>query len=467
VSAPRRWEIEGVSAEDVAHRRERERYLEELRAATGPQPLKLRPKQQIGTGSKVMLLGGRQSGKTASGGEWMADRILADEGEYAIVNVTFGQARDVQVEHPKSGLLVALARRGIHVKRWGANRGGWSWNRSIGELRNGDRVAARIDGAIEGCERIQGHSISAYWLDELRLIPDKAARQTVNESLEYALSGSETPQRVLTSATRPTGFIKELIKSGEWDVRWLPMAENEANLPAEYFRQMMTLADTRLGRQEVGGELLEDVEGALWRTAWFQNVDRWPHTAAPGGTLRRVVLGLDAAGGQGGSAQAMVAAGLGWDNRIYIVHADAMRGSVNEWLKRAIRTAQTLGVAEIVVERNHGDQFLLAALETAMKDLGVRVPYRPLWVSKGKAERAVPVATLYELGNVTHVGEMVALEVQQEAFTGAPGDASDLVDALVHAVMPLMGYGSGDGLGEAVDAIPYSDYAGDGVIAYS
>jgi predicted phage terminase large subunit-like protein len=398
----------------------------------------------------------------------MADRILGDEGEYAIVNVTFGQARDVQVEHPKSGLLVALARRGVQVKRWGPNRGGWSWNRSIGELRHGDRVAARIDGAIEGCERIQGHSISAYWLDELRLIPDKPARQAINQSLEYSLSGGETPQRVLTSATRPTGFIRELVRSGEWDVRWLPMAENEENLPAEYFRQMMALKDTRLGRQEVGGELLEDIEGALWRADWILHADEVPPEAAPDkliggkGRLRKTVLGLDAAGGEGGSAQAMVGARLGWDNRIYVIHADARRDSVDAWLKRAIRTAQELG-AIIALERNHGDRFLIASLEHAMADIGVRVPYQTVWVSKSKAERAVPIATLYETGKVTHVGDLAELEVQMEAFTGATGEPSDLVDALVHACNDLMGYaGRGDLDYLEHGAVPYGDYGVEG-----
>jgi len=443
------------SAEERAqvHRR----VLAEL---NGVRPVTLRPAQVIGDGPRVLLAGGRQSGKTFGASEWMAERIAGSEDEFALVGPTFGQGRAVMVEHPKSGLLVALRRRGIHVVRHG--RGEWKWNRSDGELLQGNRVAARIDGASEGLERIQGHSIAAYWFDELRLVKDKPARQALNESLEYALSGSEHPQRVLTTATRTTLLIRELMKDPTWDTRVLPMRANWANLPVAYLEQMEERRGTRMGRQELDGELLGDIEGALWHSDWIDHVDRLPAGAAPGGTLRSLSLGLDAAGGEGGSRQAMVAAGLGWDNRIYVVHADARRESVDAWLKRAIRTAQELHADRMCVERNHGDRFLVAALEHAMADMGVRVPYQSVWVAQSKAERAVPIATLYETGKVTHVGELAELDVELESFTGAKGDLSDLVDALVHACNDLMGYGSRPGGEEQYGAVPYGEQAVEG-----
>lgn len=391
----------------------------------------LRLKQVIGTGPRVLLIGGRQSGKTLAAGEHFADRIINSDHEYALVGPTFGQARDVMMEHPRSGLLIAMARRGVRVARGGG--GEWSWNRTLGELRHGDRVAARIDGASDGAQRVQGHSIAGYWLDELRLVADQPARQTIFESLEYALSASENPQRVLTTATRPTGLIKELVRSERWDTRWLPMAENEENLPAAYFAQMMAGKDTRLGRQEVGGELLEDAEGALTKREWWNRsaVTEPPHPSL----VTDAAVGVDPGEPGPQRSQALVVAQRTADRAIWITRAERSGDEPSEFLRHALRIAHDLG-AMLVVERNWLGAAGMELLESVMREMGIRVPYHAVHVTVGKRVRAEPVAHLIETGHV-------------HACLGAGSDVADLVD----------GWCSWDGTGESPHLIDASVFA--------
>lgn len=413
----------------------------------GYERVKLRPEQVIGSGPRVLLIGSRQSGKTLSAGEHFADRILNSRHEFALVGPTFGHARDVMVEHKRSGLLVAMARRGVKVAR-GGGAGGWSWNRSVGELRHGDRVAARIDGASEGAERVQGHSIAAYWLDELRLVPEKAARRAMFESLEFALSASENPQRVLTTASRPTGLIKQLVRSGEWDVRWLRMADNEANLPGEYFRQMMEIAHTRVGRQEVGGELLEDAEGALTKREWW---DIAAVAEPPDPTMiTATAVGLDPGEPGPQQSQALVVARRTASREIYLVRCERSGVGASEFLRHAVRIAHAEG-AMLVVEHNWWSSAGEELLESVMRELGVRVPYLAPHVTVGKRVRAEPVAHLIEVGRVHACPGVEDLTDEWCSWDGS-GESPHLIDASVFAVGQLAGGGYGAG-GDTLDTV--------------
>lgn len=420
----------------------------------GYERLKLRPKQIIGNGSRVLLIGGRQSGKTASAGDHFGDRVIAEPHEFALVGPTFGQARDVMVEHPRSGLLVAMARRGVRVNRGGG--GEWTWNRSLGELRHGDRVAVRIDGASEGAERVQGHSIAAYWVDELRLVADKPARQTLYESLEYALSASSNPQRVLTTATRPTGLIKELVRSGEWDVRVLPMIENKENLPPAYFEQMMRSAGTRLGRQEIYGELLEDAEGALTQRGW------WDATQSPTGPepgfVTQTTVGLDPGEPGPQQSQALVIAKRDKHRQIWLTRAERSGVGATEFLNHAVQLAHHEG-ATIVIEKNWWAAAGMDLLESVMRELNIRVPYIPVQATVGKRVRAEPVAHLVEVGHVRACQGVEELVDSWCSWDGT-GESPHLVDASVYACLELMGGGYAAGVSDSV--APWGESAGPG-----
>lgn len=185
----------------------RDRLKEKVRH----KPITLRPEQRItdANGQLVVIVGGRRSGKTVAAAERTADLLIVGRGLIAVVAPTFAQARDVALEQAKSGVLDALARRGVRVRREG--RGEWEWNRSIGELRYRGEAVLRIDSLEDGAPRVQGHSIGACWIDELRLASDRDAQQALNTSIWPALSG-QPGQLIVTSTPAPTRMIRQLLR---------------------------------------------------------------------------------------------------------------------------------------------------------------------------------------------------------------------------------------------------------------
>jgi phage terminase large subunit-like protein len=387
------------------------------------------------------LVGGRGAGKTRSGAEWLAEELQADgQGdESAIVAPTFGDARDTCVEGP-TGLLAALGTSRAEVeagRSWTVER----WNRSLGEIHLRSGAMVRIDGADDGALRIQGKNLKRAWCDELRLW--KKAAEAWDESLLLAVRLGN-PHIVVTSSPKPTALVKRLLrgkdgKPAEADVvSHMTMQENRANLSPKFLEQMeRRYGGTRLGRQELLGQLLEDVEGALWRQMW---IDEARATAPPHGGLRRTVVGMDPSDGtEDGAEQGIAVAGTALDHKLYVVKSEGYRDTALGYCKRAVRFAVAYK-ASIVVEKNHGGAYLVQVLDEAMKELRVHVPVRVVSASTGKKTRAEPVAALYEQRKVRHLGVFPELEEQQTTWT--PEEKSpDRMDALVWAITELMGYG--------------------------
>jgi predicted phage terminase large subunit-like protein len=212
----------------------------------------------------------------------------------------------------------------------------------------------------------------------------------------------------------------------------------------------------RLGRQELEGELLEDVEGALWKRSW---IDDHRVTAPPPTGLTQVVVGLDPADGTArGAEQALVVAGFGLDRQFYVLHSEGMRDTPLQWLMRAIQVAREYEAARLVVEKNFGGLALIDVLKQAFDKMGTQIAYKTVSVTHGKLTRAEPVAALYEQGRVSHIGHHPDLEEQLLGFTGAVGEKSpDRLDAAVHAITDLMGYGLQRHADSGSTVVPYSD----------
>jgi predicted phage terminase large subunit-like protein len=392
------------------------------------------------------LVGGRGSGKTRAGVEWLAEELRGDRrgDESAVLAPTFGDARDTCVEG-LSGLLGALERRGVAVA---------AWNRSIGELRLASGAVVRIDGADDGALRLQGHNFRRALCDELGLWRQGTGERAWDESLLPAVRLGE-PQIVVTTTPKPTPLMRRLLQDSSAVVTRMTTFENEPNLAPAFIEQMRArYAGTRLGRQELLGELVEDVEGALWRRGWLDR-DRVSEVPYPG--LGRTYCALDPADGTAeGDEQAIAVAGLGSDHDLYVVHSEGMRATPLEWLRRAIELA-CRWQATIVYEKNFSGQFGVTLLEQAMREAGVRVPYREVTASQGKRTRAEPVAALYEQGRVHHVGRFSELEEQLATWTGAPAERSpDRLDALVWALWEFTGYSFG-AEEEGPVAVPWND----------
>jgi len=210
--------------------------------------------------------------------------------------------------------------------------------------------------------------------------------------------------------------------------------DNAANLAKPFIDQIASrYKGTRLGRQELEGELLEDVEGALWSRAMLDQA----RTSVRPISFKRIIVGLDPSGG-GGSAQGIVVAGIGGDGLFYVLEDASCELSPERWADRVVTVFDRHKADKIVLERNYGGDLGVAVLQRSRRNLPVKV----VTASRGKHVRAEPVALLYEQGKVKHVGAFPQLEDQLCAMRpdGYAGSGSpDRLDALVWALTELSG----------------------------
>jgi predicted phage terminase large subunit-like protein len=393
-------------------------------------------------------MSGRGWGKTKTGAEDAVDFAQSHPGSrQAVIAPTYADARDTCVEG-ESGILTALDREDVEA-----------WNRSLGELVlvNGSRF--KLFSGDEP-DRLRGPQHHRVWFDEL-------AAMRYRDTWDMAMMGlrlGDHPQAVVTTTPRPSHLLRSLVSRSDVVVTRGSTFDNADNLaPAALESLRRRYSGTRMGLQELEGQLLEEAEGALWQREWIESsrVSRSPLKG-----YRVKVLGLDPADGlDDGDEQAWCLAGLGLDNHLYVADSQGMRKSPLAWLKEAINLAHEER-ATIVVEKNHGGAYLIQLMEQAMKEIGVRVPYLTVTASKGKATRAEPVAMLYEQGATTgnrciwHIGEHPELEDQMANWTGEAGqDSPDRLDALVWAITHLMGYSREPKGFEDDKAVPYSEKA--------
>jgi predicted phage terminase large subunit-like protein len=237
--------------------------------------------------------------------------------------------------------------------------------------------------------------------------------------------------------------------------------DNAVNLAKSFIQDIRAKYEgTRIGRQELYAEVLEDVEGALWTLAMIDNGrvidvprfeaegdDPWPGKPK----LKRIVVAIDpsATHGENSDYTAISVAGLGFDGDIYILAAEAVKLSPHGWASRALDMAEHWGAGSIVYERNTGGEMVRETIANAIKErqrsgkMGLSPKLKPVVATKGKLTRAEPVAALYEQGRVHHVSPtgkanpLIALEDQMIVFPVA-AEHDDLVDALVWGVHELM-----------------------------
>ncbi len=441
----------------------KQRLLDRLRAmAWRPWADRARPEQLPPAGDWFgwLILAGRGWGKTRVGAEWVADKAREYEGcRVALVAQTYADGRDTMVEG-ESGLASSVVLADHEIK---------DWNRSLGELvlMNGSRFKIY---SSEKPRSLRGPQHHFGWADEPATFYDAKlgpAEDTTWSNFVFGLRlsiGGSSPQWVATGTPKPVRLLTQrdrepkglLLQDGVVVTRG-HTDDNLANLaPAYRERVVEPMRGTRLGREELGAEILEDVEGALWRRSW---IDDTRVEGPPATGFRQTVLGLDPADGSpGGDEQGAVMAARDIDNELYVVRSWGHRLSPVAWLEWAVETARDYG-ATIVVEKNHGARFLVDLLERVMRDRRVRVPYRVVTASVGKATRAEPVAGLYEQGHVHHVGLHPELEDQMAGWDGT-GASPDRLDAAVWAISELMNYGAhADSQGGAV---PYADGNGGG-----
>lgn len=363
-----------------------------------------------------LYLAGRGAGKTRTAAEWLAwEAIRANNTRWAVVAPTFGDARDTCAEG-ESGLLPILNQYEMLD----------NYNRSIGEIRlkNGSRI--KLFSADQP-DRLRGPQHHGAWCDEL------AAWRYLEtyDQLMFGLRLGDNPRTVITTTPKPLKLIRDLLERENVKVVRGSTFDNASNLAASALVELQARYEgTRMGRQELYGEVLEDVEGALWTNALLDDtrVDSHPD-------LRRVVVAIDPSGGSSDSNdwQGIVVAGEGTDGELYILADRSVRDTPAGWARAAIRAYRDFEADRIVAEKNFGGEMV----ESTIRQVDANVPVRMVTASRGKLQRAEPVAALYEQGRVHHVGRFPLLEDQMLTWTPASGTSPDRMDAMVWAITEL------------------------------
>ncbi len=371
--------------------------------------------------------GGRGSGKTWTGGNTLAEMALQEPGDYGVVAPTDAAVRDVCIEGP-SGLIRALGTNLAEIKR-GASRNVLSYNQTMAQirLRNGSIIYG--DGADDGAPTIQGKNLRGMWADEVGLW--RKWQQAWEESIRYAVRLS--PARIIATGTPKRGhpLVRALMADDAVHKTLLRTSDNAANLDPMLLSELYEkYGGTTLGRQELEGEILDDVPGALWRRSQIEALRtlETPHYV-------RVVVAIDPSATSTESADecGIVAAALGADGHGYVLDDRSLRASPNRWASDAIALYHRRFADRIVAETNNGGEMV----EQIIRTLDPQISYRAVTASRGKQTRAEPIAALYEQGKVHHVGPFELLEDQMCQWV--PGEKSpDRMDALVWALTELM-----------------------------
>ncbi|WP_248308635.1 terminase family protein [Bosea sp. 124] len=390
---------------------------------------RLDQKPALGADDKAvwLVLGGRGAGKTRTGAEWIKGMALglspfasSFSGRIALVGETQGQVRDVMIEGV-SGLL------SIHT-RW--ERPTWSPSRRRLEWPNGAIAQAF---SAEDPEGLRGPQFGAAWSDELAKWPNL---QECWDMLQFGLRLGDRPRQIVTTTPRPVPLIKRLLTDPHVALSRAGTSANRFNLAADFIRSVtQTYGGTRLGRQELDGELVEESADALWTRAM---IEACREAAAP--TLARIVVAVDppASSSQRADACGLVVAGIDRDGFGHVLEDGTVSGArPHEWAAKAVALYRRFEADALVVEVNQGGEMATSVIG----EVDAGVPVTAVRATRGKYLRAEPVAALYAQGRVRHAGTFPALEDEMCDF--GPGGLSsgrspDRLDALVWALTHLM-----------------------------
>ena len=368
-----------------------------------------------------LVLAGRGFGKTRLGMEDAAWYGLTNPGaRIAIIAPTSADVRDTCIEG-NSGLRSCLPDGCVEA-----------WNRSLGELilANGSRYKAF---SADEPDRLRGPQHHRAYCDEL-------AAWRYPEAWDQMLFGlrlGSYPQAIVTTTPRPTKLVRDILSAPGTVTTRGSTFDNAANLaPSAIETLRRKYEGTRLGRQELNAEILDDLPGALWSR---DAIDKARINGQP--EMQRIVVAVDPSGTKGesddGDDIGIVVAGKGIDGRGYVLADRTCKLSPDGWGRRAVAAYKEFGADRIIAERNFGG----AMVEHVIRTVDRSVSFKEVTASRGKVARAEPVAALYEQGRVSHVGAFPELEDQMCLIgpDGFAGEGSpDRADALVWTLTELM-----------------------------
>lgn len=381
-----------------------------------------RPEQEWpeGVWSTWLILAGRGFGKTRTGAETVRKHADANpRARIALVGPTASDCREVMIEG-ESGLLSVYPP---------SSRPIYEPSKRRVTFPNGARG---ICYSAEEPERLRGPQHSMAWCDEISLY---AKFKDLWSNLRFGLRLGDDPRVIATTTPKPRKELRDLIADAGTRVTRGSTYDNRANLPASVLAEFERVyGGTTIGRQELGGELLNEAHGALWTRATIEAARIRPADVPE---LVRVVVAIDPATTAGDNSDDTGICGFGEDadGHGYVLADDTCHVSPAQWAVRSVMLFDRLEADRIIGEANNGGDLVEQNIRTERRN----VPYEKVHASRGKVARAEPIAALYEQGKVHHVGNHAALEDEMVNFV--PGEikrSPNRVDALVWGASYLM-----------------------------
>lgn len=385
-------------------------------------------RQPQGLWNTWLVLAGRGFGKTRMGSEWIRENVCGSTplapgpsgvSRIALVAETAADARDVMVLGD-SGILAS------HPKDF---RPEWSPTNRRLTWPNG--VSAWVYNATEP-DQLRGPQHGLAWVDELAKF---RYMQETWDQLQFGLRLGEHPRALVTTTPRPLPLIKRLMADVDTVVTRGATLDNQANLAANTVKQLYErYGGTRLGRQELAGEILTDIPGALWNRDMIDA----SRLVEPPEDLERIYVAVDPAvtNTENSDEHGIVVVGLARDKegyaRGYVLEDGSCRGQPEDWARKAVSLYRSWSADKIIAERNQGGLMV----ESTLKAVDRSVPVELVVATRGKVVRAEPISALYEQGRIHHCGRFDVLEDQMCLFStdyirSAANGSPDRVDALV------------------------------------
>jgi predicted phage terminase large subunit-like protein len=376
-----------------------------------------------------IYLAGRGAGKTRAGAETIRDWVESGRcRRLGLIAPTQGDARDVMLEG-ESGLLSVCSRTERPIYQPSRRRVEWP-NGAIATLYS-----------AEESERLRGPQHDALWCDELAAWKNA---QGVWDTAMLGLRLGKRPRAIVTTTPKPIPLLRGLLKREGKDVAITrgKTRDNSENLASAFLSEIVSrYQGTRLGRQELDGELLDDVPGALWSRDLLEQTRKARDELPP---MRRIVVAIDPAISAGETADetGLIVAGLGADGHGYVLEDASAKLLPVDWARRAVALYSRWNADRLVAESNQGGLMV----EQTVRTVDQNVSFRSVHASRGKITRAEPIAALFEQQRVHLAGNFPELEDELCTFTAGSLGSPDRLDAMVWALTDLMLISS-DGMG--------------------
>jgi len=390
-----------------------------------------RPAQKIPSGNWFcwLLRSGRGFGKTRAGSETVIELATQGYSPIALVGQTKADVRDTMVEIEDSSIMRVASPWFRPVYEPSKRRLTFP-NGSICLIYSGDEP-----------DQLRGPQHQKAWVDELAKF--KYHVETW-DNLEMELRKGDNPQVICTTTPRPIKIIKDLIVDNRTVETRGNTLDNRDNLNPEFLERMITkYQDTRLGRQELNGDILDDNPGALWRRSWIEDF-----RVSDNPVLDRIVVGVDPAvtNNPDSDETGIVVVGISKEgepdkitgrkvSHFYVLDDYSIKGTTNQWATAAVSAYHKHKADKMIGEGNQGGDLV----ESNIRNIDQYISYKKVHARQGKSARCEPISALCEQGRVHHVGYYQELEDQMCEWDPQSSDSPDRVDALTWAITELMG----------------------------